>query len=939
MLKLYIQDRMIDTDDDFSVAFNYQSVETSTPTATKNGFSKSVELSGTETNNDIFGHFWRLDRNLLEGGNMGVEFDPKKRVDFKLVNNGEIIESGYLQLDSITIDGKGNIKYSITLYGGLGDFFYNLMYDENGKERKLDSLDYGFTSTDSSFDEEQMLMFWDAAYIDKSWYRLFHLYDKQKSYYNDLHTNITAAPTYSGKYDDFDNSKVLINYDWLSRWPNSTEFKYLPSLGGTNRPKYGYVIAEASRDLDEWEVGDLRSVYQRPALRMRKLLDAISDPKNNGGYEVIWDDDIRDGAYYNDSWLMFNRLNFDDAESAEVVTLRCDGADFVSDIPNGGGFSVYLNDGVKDTFDLSRYKSPKLELHPILRVKFQYSKTNQIYSRGRSNDYNFWTNVWGGYHLTIDIEAKDKVVETKHYLITTKSLCNATETEWYKTTAPKIICEKLGIDYNNTTILYVDFKATDETYGDSSYPSQFSIWEDYLDINLDLPVSSLVKIKMSMERCETNDGGYSDNYNLFWLQDGLGHIQHYPYEGHMLFANGNDFPDSGYFDGRINPSVQKTRVTKKILFADTQNPYKYLISFTKMLGCRFISDVFEKKIYIKSRKNYYIDEVVDLKDKIDYSQEQKIKPTLTESKWYTMGFESPETYAANLYKKKTGEDYGVEKIDTGYYFNSDIKNLFEDNVYKSALPYKHHSLYFNYVTQSNGWHNYIMPLFLSPTIDITSWNSSDEEVKETIKCYDWPPTLYSVNDETDKLCCFGDDNDNEDDVKDCLVFLGNKFKRLNRKVAVSDNLPIMTTLNENPCYIMGESGVIDRNGTSGTTQYYYDKIPEFSKYIGNDSQYEYSLDFKKPEFTFVKDGKVYNDDITIYNRYWKDWFDDLYDKNSKAVTLYTFLNDLPETAMRKFYWFANSLWILDEITDYDPSVYRPVQCKFIKVKDKNNYLN
>ena len=130
-MELYINNIQADIDDDALLAITYQATDYSNPTAIKNSYSKTVKLKGTETNNALFGEVFRLDRSLIEGGEQsGIYYDPRKKVSFNLFLNSEIIESGYLKLDSIS-NIKGDITYNCTLYGTLGDFFFVTQFLSN----------------------------------------------------------------------------------------------------------------------------------------------------------------------------------------------------------------------------------------------------------------------------------------------------------------------------------------------------------------------------------------------------------------------------------------------------------------------------------------------------------------------------------------------------------------------------------------------------------------------------------------------------------------------------------------------------------------------------------------------------------------------------------------------------------------------------------------
>lgn len=142
-ISLYIGDQLADLDDQSFILFNYQMDDLSNPTIVKNSFSQQITLKGTPANNRIFGGYFRTDRRVANtGGQTGVDFNASKKVPFTIYNEmSEILESGYVKLDSISRN-RADIQYKVTLYGGLGSFFYALSYDENGNKRTLSDLKY-----------------------------------------------------------------------------------------------------------------------------------------------------------------------------------------------------------------------------------------------------------------------------------------------------------------------------------------------------------------------------------------------------------------------------------------------------------------------------------------------------------------------------------------------------------------------------------------------------------------------------------------------------------------------------------------------------------------------------------------------------------------------------------------------------------------------------
>ena len=132
-IELYIGTGLVEFSTDPQILYNYTQNEVNNPTVVKNSFSKTIVIEGTPSNNKLLGQYWNLER--IEGaGGTGTVFNSSKKVEFNLFVNSQLYESGYVKLDSVK-KNKGKIEYSITLYGGLGEFFYNLnTNDENGEK-------------------------------------------------------------------------------------------------------------------------------------------------------------------------------------------------------------------------------------------------------------------------------------------------------------------------------------------------------------------------------------------------------------------------------------------------------------------------------------------------------------------------------------------------------------------------------------------------------------------------------------------------------------------------------------------------------------------------------------------------------------------------------------------------------------------------------------
>lgn len=286
-ISLYIGNLLADMDEQSFVLFNYTMEELSNPTIVRNSFSKSITLPGTANNNKIFGHIYRLDRITQYGNEMtGPQFDVMRRTPFVIYNElNEVVESGYAKLDKVSKKGS-QISYHITLFGGLGSFFYALMYDEQGSKLSLGSLRYKLSNGLYTSFLGNLGQVGGYEMLKDAWRYLQNPegYDLPSAdcWWADI---LNFAPCYNGAPDKFSADKALVD---------SSSFENVPSgvLGDDGKTQYstktgaGSLLMLFGNSHDEWEIRDLRWYLQRPVFRIKALFDAICDKENNGGYEV-----------------------------------------------------------------------------------------------------------------------------------------------------------------------------------------------------------------------------------------------------------------------------------------------------------------------------------------------------------------------------------------------------------------------------------------------------------------------------------------------------------------------------------------------------------------------------------------------------------------------------------------------------------------------------
>ena len=960
MIELYIENNKIDLQDNVNIAFNYSSIDTEAPSSIKNNFSTSLKIQGTKNNNIILGNIWKLDRILNEGTGVYTNFDASKRVGFKLVDNGDIVEQGYIQLTEISITGN-SIEYSITLYGGLGNLFYNLMYGESEQEKTLKDVYFGWEA-DLETENNSVLGLWNKDYITSSWDAI------ENPVRSILKNDITAIPAYNGLNEDFDNNKCLVDTQNL----NSSLAPYLPTSivnDGTTYTPYNsrYALVEMPRELVEWEAKDLRSNQQRVGLKFSSFFNAISNPDYNGGYNIVLDDSFKNSVYFKNSYILLQKPNWDNFNSSSDVQYSSSALELSTSAHSD---TVDVANSQGGTFEISNFTQPTIDINFKLHLVFPpyeganiaNAMYNHFYEEDEDEQYvedYYYVYYWQGIAVRAEVydsTNNDYLGASKTYIYTNNYSGGYSlgETKFGNgratlfTNLAQVLTDSPDKPYNANDFVYQEFSKDLSFHTLSTYE-----YDANLTLSSEIPTSTNpVNIKlvaqrvfMAIEYAYANIA-YPENWS-YWAQKRANAEQWYYYYGTFgstlndtIYATTSTFNiGSGrVYDRASDSTVQEKHITKDVLFGNTKTPYKYLTDFTKMFNLKYRYNQHNNTVYIEERRKYYKDEIEELK--VDLSKGIKISPTVCQSKWYKLGLETPDTYASMLYKKKNSVDYGSYRLNTAYEFNNKENNILDGNIYKNLIPYRLSSYYFKdiYTAEQNSTpvaNSKIPNAILSPTYKYTLYTAGGDNYEST------QAAIYGVisadygtkyKDSSSRLCMFNAENNSMEEIDNALVFFNGWDS--NEKFIVSDTLEEMMTLNNNPCYLYTVNSDIASVNV---------KVPLFSKTLTYDDGASSSIvlgswDFIEPTQGFVSESAAYMQNSTIYNVYWKKYINDLYNKNTKSITVYLFLNDEPKEAMRKFYFFDNCYWVISEIKNYIVGDSKPVQAKLIKVNNINNYL-
>lgn len=309
MIELYISNNRVDLPENTDIRFDRQLTDYTNPTTVRNSYSKTVEIPRTATNDRIFNNIWKLDRTQWSEA-----YNPSKRVNFKLVQDGNLLETGYVKLDKIK-----DSNYNISLYGELGNILYRLDTDENtSKKLTLGSLQFD-TRLDFTINVKTILAAWNSLKTNST---------------TGLYSIINFAVTSDGipEANNFDPGKCWTSTETTGtarkspvKWGNQ-KYTELPATRTVDNITYstvnGYGLLELAQDVTPIQIRDFRSYLLRPVIRIKSLFKGISNYLYDQlGYKLDISDNFFNTAEFIDAWMTLSMLYevYPDIETGQFI--------------------------------------------------------------------------------------------------------------------------------------------------------------------------------------------------------------------------------------------------------------------------------------------------------------------------------------------------------------------------------------------------------------------------------------------------------------------------------------------------------------------------------------------------------------------------------------------------------------------------------------------
>lgn len=647
MIRLYIENNEIELDKSVTFAITKQFEDLSNPTTIINDWSKTVSIPFTQRNNNIFGHIYNPNKSIVDGGSVGVYFNPLKKLDFRLTWNDTILMMGYAKMNEVKqINGKGT--YEITLFGQLGRVFQEM--------QKI--------TFDTSTDDTNYLID-GSQYVDE-------YINKDLVYQSWTSSGQTHDQLYPRKLTI--QGGIVINHpaysltDIIGFAPNNAfgdEFKYdvyQPSSDFTKKfsDTLGTGFTEATgvepdtaigNGLFPREIGEYRSYYQLPFIYWNKLFQIFQTKAESiTGYNFDLDSTWFNTGNTNWYNLVYMLKPFDVKNGTEKDDVNT--------------YTVFPYSSMGWEAEHGSYTST-LQTHRTRNLCATITYTEQIplIDSGITGTDGKWYTLSGdGVSTTFKIHSLWGLYDSN----------GSSSTSTLNNNNALIVCiNAVGENGYTKTIKYL-IKHSDCSLSESG--------ANVINYDGSTKASSEDRITIDTQFIVTKaEYGNSIRFRFeaYWKND------NWP-----LTSNGyivTFYPDEYNNPNRLYISVMNnirrsfSHFTLNDLWNNDYNLFDEVIKYCKMYRISISVDEIGKKVIFKPYSKYFSGyTVVDWTDMVDKSRDFNIVPITFENKYVLFNYKESSTKSGKEYNEKYGVNYGEYRLTTEYNFNGDTTKLFDN---------------------------------------------------------------------------------------------------------------------------------------------------------------------------------------------------------------------------------------------------------------------
>ena len=224
--EIYIEDNRLDLVQDISTEFTY-TIDDITDFGSKNtSFSKTISITGTATNNKIFGFIFDMgSANFTDDTlpNVNYNFNAAKAAQCRIFIDKVQIFKGTLRILEIVVDNK-TIEYQCSVFGELGGFITSLGND------RLENLD--FSAYDHTYNVANIAASWDSITGSGYYYPLID--------YGNVSTGIYGVAKKDFQFKAF--RPALFVAEYIEKIFEGTDYTYTLDLSAGDLALYNRLI-------------------------------------------------------------------------------------------------------------------------------------------------------------------------------------------------------------------------------------------------------------------------------------------------------------------------------------------------------------------------------------------------------------------------------------------------------------------------------------------------------------------------------------------------------------------------------------------------------------------------------------------------------------------------------------------------------------------------
>lgn len=954
-LQLFLDNHEIDLNgtEVFPVNKTYENLEN--PMDIISEYTKSINIPMSVTNNKILANSYRLDREIIyndNAANLGLYFDPNKRIPMRLVYNNDVILDGYAKYVSSTTSSKDKY-YTLTLFGVLGDIFLKLKKVVVSKDRltqdQIDEEDGGlkYILNDYHYNSNGEPSLFNMDFVNKSWdlsnYDIGEL-DPTKTYYeNGIENVYGAAPTYCGYYPDFDSTRVQTSQTdsrpisqqlreaWMWKWrtnnnieiPTAEQIEAAEEFVDNLDPDE--VVGDGFKD---YQMRDYRAYKQRPFIYFNKLLYMFKNKISElSDYKLVLDD-----AWFNISNPYWSKLcymfDFLQQEGQEENTSKpCFDAAQTS-IYNGWD-NLGSKADVKYSISTDLFASTTqntIVLRPF-SIGLDLKTNKNIKTRPTAFEENpfkadrilpTYTTSW-----QISITCNDV---TKVYYASTIPFKDITSNNWFWDNLPT----------ESNFLPYIEGTPENNPFG-YKYNPYINEWCAYINIpsltfmgdfsNLKGNVwgEGKVPITINISTANTSVKGknirFTDYGESYFQVHSSDKPQVYDRQTINIFGERTDTdgkPDyTGVYricvsNGECEQNKNEIEIGLRSFYKKEEPLFDIILQYSKMFGLKWNVDYINKEIQLVRRETLFQNYTIEnWDDKLDRTQQVKIEPVVFPNKYLKFAYKETDGYKYTTYREKYGVEFGDRIVNTLYNFNSEDK-VITNNISPTIASNR------NFISFEN-WLNWdLRSKIISNRDEITKLECATEDDSSSIDTASWCfRTLNTIDSQTTYYVT-------ED--SDLMLSEGKSYYYDYRSIEWEES---------NGYALIDKAFYTKRKGLPLFSPIYKSTAQGFSDY----GKY-YSCLFNTPMIDYTSDQSFTNAiGNTVYDICWDKFINERYNAQNKKMTAYfnLSLSDYNQFKFNKFVNVDNQLFMVNRILDFEPTQNKPTQCELIQITDISAY--